>query len=385
MSLPRFSALVVALLVAAIPLAVHSLAQVPRTLYYQATLVENEFPVDGPVDVEVAFFNARTGGSPVADWREAYTDVALTAGRIQLLLGSQTPLPDALFAASDLFLELTIDGEALPRLPVASTAFALRAGVAESVVPGGVAAGALGEAAVTSGALADGAVTAGALAEESVTTPALAEAAVTDDKIADGAVSTVHLADGAVTSNKLGVRAVVGSVLADGAVNTPKLANGAVTAAKVATGQIVTTLNGLTDGVRLVEGDNIRIIPNFSGGTITIEAEDGDRSSRRWKTDVAPMGDALALVRQLRGVRYRWIDTGEDDLGLIAEEVGEVLPEIVTYGPDGVDAERVKYARLVAVLIEAVKAQQAQIEADRAAFEALRARIDALERVRSTP
>lgn len=375
MSLPRFSALAVAILVAAIPLAVHSLAQVPRTLYYQATLVENEFPVDGSVDVEVAFFAAPTGGSPVADWREAYTDVALTAGRIQLLLGSQTPLPDALFAASDLFLELTVNGEALPRLPVASTAFALRAGVAESVAPGGVAAG----------ALAEGAVTAGALAEESVTTPALAEAAVTDDKIADGAVSTVHLADGAVTSNKLGARAVVGSVLADGAVNTPKLANGAVTAAKVATGQVVTTLNGLTDGVRLVEGDNIRIIPNFSGGTITIEAEDGDRSSRRWKTDVAPMGDALALVRQLRGVRYRWIDTGEDDLGLIAEEVGEVLPEIVTYGPDGVDAERVKYARLVAVLIEAVKAQQAQIEADRAALEALRARIDALERVRSTP
>jgi hypothetical protein len=201
--------------------------------------------------------------------------------------------------------------------------------------------------------------------------------------VAAAAVSTSHLADGAVTSAKLGARAVVGDVLADGAVVTTKLANGAVTAAKVSDGQLLTSLNGLTDDVRLVEGDNVRIEPDDEAGTILIEVEDDrDRSSRRWKTEIAPLDEALALVRQLRGVRYRWIESGRADLGLIAEEVGAVVPEVVTYAPNGVDAETVNYARLVALLVEAVKEQQSQLEADRTALNALRARLEALERSR---
>ena len=47
---------------------------------------------------------------------------------------------------------------------------------------------------------------------------------------------------------------------------------------------------------------------------------------------------------------------------MIAEEVGEVIPEIVDYEENGVDARSMDYARLVALLIEAVKEQQGQIE-----------------------
>ena len=384
MSHARLSFVLAALIVAAF-CAPPLLAQVPRTLHYQATLVEGEFPVDGAVDVGVAFYAEPTGGTPLAGWTEAYTDVALTAGRLQLLLGSQTPLPDALLDAPSLHLELAVDGEALPRLPVASTAFALRAGRAEAVAPGSVAAAALAGGAVTETALAEDAVTAAALSDASVTTPALADAAVTGPKIDEGAVGTSQLADNAVTSGKLGPSAVVGTVLADGAVTSPKLANGAVTAAKVGSGQLVTSLNGLTDGVRLIEGDNVDIEVESGSGAIIIEVNRGDRSSRRWKTDIVPLERALPLVQQLRGVRYRWVDGGAPDLGLIAEEVGAVVPEVVTYAPNGVDAETVDYARLVALLVEAVKAQQAQIEADRAALDTLRTRLDALERARPTP
>lgn len=361
------------------------LAQVPRTLHYQATLVENEFPVEGAVDVGVAFYAEPTGGSPLAGWTETYTDVGLVAGRLQLLLGSQTPLPEGLFGAPSLHLELAVDGEALPRLPVASTAFALRAGRAEAVVAESITAEALAGGAVTEAALAEGAVTAAALADASAGTSALATGAVTGEKVADAAVATRHLADNAVTSGKIGASAVVGDALADGAVTSPKLANGAVTAAKVATGQLVTTLNGLTDGVRLVGGDNVQITPNAAGGTITIEATDDRRSSRRWKTDIVPLEEALALIRQLRGVRYRWAESGAPDLGFVAEEVGTVVPEVVTYAPNGVDAQTVDYARLVALLVEAVKAQQEQIEAGRAALDTLRTRLDALERATSVP
>jgi hypothetical protein len=312
--------------------------------------------------------------------------VPVTDGRLSLLLGGQTPLPDILFDTAPLYLQLTVNEEPLPRLRVASTAYALRAGVAEAVRPGGVAAPALATEAVTAPALADAAVTARALSAASVTAPALADAAVTAPKLAPDAVSTSALADGAVTSAKLGTSAVVGAVLADGAVTTDKLANGAVTASKVATGAAVASLNGLTDAVRLVAGDNVRITSDADGGTVTISADDdnGQPSSRRWKTNVRPL-DGLALVRQLRGVRYEWTTSGAPDVGLIAEEVGAVVPEVVAYAPNGVDAESVNYAKLTALLIEAVKAQQAQIEADRARLADLQARIEALERTPVRP
>lgn len=86
-------------------------------------------------------------------------------------------------------------------------------------------------------------------------------------------------------------------------------------------------------------------------------------SSRRWKTDVRPIEGALDLVARLRGVRFSWRDTGRADIGLIAEEVGAVVPEVVTFSTDGINAESVDYARMVAVLVEALKEERARTEA----------------------
>jgi len=62
-------------------------------------------------------------------------------------------------------------------------------------------------------------------------------------------------------------------------------------------------------------------------------------------------------------VTFDWKDDGHHDVGLIAEEVGGVLPELVEYEENGVDAKSVDYARLTAVLIQAVKEQQSEIRA----------------------
>ena len=86
-------------------------------------------------------------------------------------------------------------------------------------------------------------------------------------------------------------------------------------------------------------------------------------SSRRWKTNVQTLKDPIGKVKRLRGVSYQWKADGKRDVGLIAEEVGEVIPEVVAYEENGRDAKSVDYARLVAVLIEAVKEQQKEIEA----------------------
>jgi hypothetical protein len=85
-------------------------------------------------------------------------------------------------------------------------------------------------------------------------------------------------------------------------------------------------------------------------------------SSRRWKTNIQTLHGSLAKVEQLRGVSYDLQANGKHEIGVIAEEVGAVVPELVTWDKNGKDAQSVDYTRLTALLIEATKEQQALIE-----------------------
>uniref|UniRef100_A0A7V3RII3 Tail fiber domain-containing protein n=1 Tax=candidate division WOR-3 bacterium TaxID=2052148 RepID=A0A7V3RII3_UNCW3 len=85
-------------------------------------------------------------------------------------------------------------------------------------------------------------------------------------------------------------------------------------------------------------------------------------SSRRWKTNIEPISNALSKVMELQGVYYDWKANGKHDIGMIAEDVGKVIPEVVAYEKNGTDAKSLDYARLVAVLVEAIKEQQKEIE-----------------------
>jgi hypothetical protein len=96
-------------------------------------------------------------------------------------------------------------------------------------------------------------------------------------------------------------------------------------------------------------------------------------SSKRWKENILPIEGALSKVQSLRGVSYDRKEDGKPSIGLIAEEVGEVIPEIVTYEENGKDANAVDYSCLVAVLIEAVKEQQKQIDELKATVKSLAA------------
>jgi Chaperone of endosialidase len=81
-------------------------------------------------------------------------------------------------------------------------------------------------------------------------------------------------------------------------------------------------------------------------------------SSRRWKTNIQTLHGALVKIEQLRGVSYDMRDSGKHQIGVIAEEVGAVVPEVVTWEKNGKDAQGVDYGRLTALLIEATKEQQ---------------------------
>ena len=102
-------------------------------------------------------------------------------------------------------------------------------------------------------------------------------------------------------------------------------------------------------------------------------------SSRRWKANIQPIEGALDKVQRLRGVSYDGKAYGQHNIGLIAEEVGEVIPEVVAYEGNGQDAKSVDYARLVALLIEAVKEQQKIIDGQNSKLTEIKARLDRLE------
>jgi len=85
-------------------------------------------------------------------------------------------------------------------------------------------------------------------------------------------------------------------------------------------------------------------------------------SSLRWKEDIRPLENALDKVMQLQGYSFRWKPEygGTPDIGFLAEEVARVVPEVVSYEPDG-QVAGMDYSRLVALLVEAVKEQQREI------------------------
>jgi hypothetical protein len=83
----------------------------------------------------------------------------------------------------------------------------------------------------------------------------------------------------------------------------------------------------------------------------------GSQSSIRWKKNIVPIPDPLVKVLALRGVYFNWDEThrGKHDIGMIAEEVGKVLPEIVIYEDNGIDASGMDYSKLTPLLVEAIK------------------------------
>ena len=99
-----------------------------------------------------------------------------------------------------------------------------------------------------------------------------------------------------------------------------------------------------------------------SGGTITATADVVAYSDRRVKENISTINDALNKVLSLRGVTYNRTDKEDksEKIGVIAQEIQEILPQVVQEQEDGMLG--VSYGNITAVLIEAVKEQQTQIE-----------------------
>ena len=104
-------------------------------------------------------------------------------------------------------------------------------------------------------------------------------------------------------------------------------------------------------------GDSIRV----AGDVVAYYSSD-----KRLKDNIKPIENALDKVNAISGVTFEWNEkshktTGRKDVGVVAQEVEEVFPEIVETRTNGFKA--VDYQKLTAVLIESVKELTAKVKA----------------------
>jgi hypothetical protein len=89
-----------------------------------------------------------------------------------------------------------------------------------------------------------------------------------------------------------------------------------------------------------------------AGGTVTANSDE------KLKENIKTIENALEKVLSLRGVEYDRIDTGDHQIGVIAQEVERIIPDVV-YGDE---TKSVAYGNIVGLLIEAIKDQNKRIE-----------------------
>ena len=125
-----------------------------------------------------------------------------------------------------------------------------------------------------------------------------------------------------------------------------------------------TTITALT--LDMSEGGNAQFLGNISGSQI--EAS-GDviafgSSDRRLKDNITPISEPLNKLSKVGGYTFIWNDKQDaykgKDVGVIAQEIEEILPEVVTTRGTGYKA--VKYEKIVPLLIESIKELQKKVQ-----------------------
>jgi hypothetical protein len=134
-------------------------------------------------------------------------------------------------------------------------------------------------------------------------------------------------------------------------------------ASKLATTSVGISITGNVSATGDVSGVNgtfsgsiSAVNGNFSG--IVTATDLNSTSDIKLKTNIRDIKNPLNKILQIRGVNFEWKEDNRQSLGVIAQEIEEVLPELVSDG----EIKTVNYNGLIGVLIEAIKDQQKQID-----------------------
>jgi len=111
---------------------------------------------------------------------------------------------------------------------------------------------------------------------------------------------------------------------------------------------------------------------------VTVNGNFYTPSDQRLKTNIVTLGNALQAINSMRGVRFEYKDQTKyakgPKIGVIAQELVKVFPEMVTKGADGF--YKVDYTQLSAVLIQAVNEQQKMMHQQQLEINELKGRLD---------
>lgn len=95
-------------------------------------------------------------------------------------------------------------------------------------------------------------------------------------------------------------------------------------------------------------------------GSIRASAAVLSNSDERLKENIYPIDNALSRVGQIEGVYFDWKKGGDRQVGVIAQQVQKILPEVVSEDKDSYLS--VDYSKLVPLLVEAINEQNSVIQ-----------------------
>jgi len=207
------------------------------------------------------------------------------------------------------------------------------------------------------------------IAANAVTASEIAAGSITAAKLAAGAVSASNIASGSITSTQLASDSVTASQIAASAVGASELnvsGNGSNTQFLRSDGDgtftwavPTNTTYGAGNGLSL-SGTTFAMSGSFTG-SFTASGNITAYSDERLKENVETIEGALDKVSQMRGVTFNYkseLHDGQRGTGVIAQEMQQVMPEVIEEG----EYLSVAYGNLVGVLIEAVKELKAEVE-----------------------
>jgi trimeric autotransporter adhesin len=159
-------------------------------------------------------------------------------------------------------------------------------------------------------------------------------------------------------------------------------------ATAIGAGAVVTTSNtvvlGTNDDDVRVPGSLIVVQLGTAGSTDVCRNASNFlstcSSSLRYKNHVQPFTGGLNLINRLRPITFNWIDSDARDVGFGAEDVEKVDPLLVVYDQNG-RVEGVKYKQLTAVLVNAIREQQARAEKQDQQIAEQKRQIEALKKL----